>query len=137
MVSTSIKKYRNANAESVVDASPHQLISIILKHILSNIAIANGAISRNEVENKGKALTKAIALVGELQDSLDMEQGGEISANLFELYDYIVRCLIQGNLENDTAKLDEVRDLILTVKEGWDAIPSDKRVKPVTTTTKD
>jgi len=137
MVSTSIKKYRNANAESVVDASPHQLISIILKHILSNIAIANGAISRNEVENKGKALTKAIALVGELQDSLDMEQGGEISANLFELYDYIVRCLVQGNLENDTAKLDEVRDLILTIKEGWDAIPSDKRVKPTVNTNKD
>jgi len=131
MANTSIKKYRNANAESVVDASPHQLISIILKHIVSNIAIARGAISRNEVENKGKALTKAIALVGELQDSLDMERGGEISANLFELYDYIVRCLIQGNLENDTTKLDEVRDLILTVKEGWDAIPSDKRVKPV------
>jgi len=136
MVSRSIKKYRNANAESVVDASPHQLISIILKHILSNIAIANGAISRDEVENKGKALTKAIALVGELQDSLDMEQGGEISANLFELYDYIVRCLVQGNLENDTAKLDEVRDLILTVKEGWDAIPSDKRIKPTVTTNK-
>ncbi|PCI59429.1 MAG: flagellar export chaperone FliS [Gammaproteobacteria bacterium] len=135
MVSTSIKKYRNANAESVVDANPHQLISIILKHILSNIAIAHGAISRQEVENKGKALTKAIALVGELQDSLDMEQGGEISANLFELYDYIVRTLVQANLKNDSSKLDEVRGLILTVKEGWDAIPADKRVKPTPSVT--
>ncbi len=130
MVSTSIKKYRNANAESVVDADPHQLISIIFKHILSNIAIANGAISRNEIENKGKALTKAIALVGELQDSLDMEKGGEISANLYDLYDYIVRTLVQANLENDTAKLEEVRELIMTIKEGWDAIPPEKRVKP-------
>ncbi len=130
MVSTSIKKYRNANAESVVGADPHQLISIIFKHILSNIAIANGAISRNEIENKGKALTKAIALVGELQDSLDMEKGGEISANLFDLYDYIVRTLVQANLENDTAKLEEVRELIVTIKEGWDAIPPEKRVKP-------
>jgi len=135
MVSTSIKKYRNANAESVVDANPHQLISIILKHILSNIAIAHGAISRQEVENKGKALTKAIALVGELQDSLDMEQGGEISANLFELYDYIVRTLVEANLKNDSSKLDEVRELILTVKEGWDAIPTDKRVKPTPSVT--
>ncbi len=126
----SIKKYRNANAENVVDASPHQLISIILKHILSNIAVANGAISRNEVENKGRSLTKAIALVGELQDSLDMEKGGEISINLFDLYDYIVRCLVQANIENNINKLNEVRDLIITIKEGWDAIPFDKRVKP-------
>jgi flagellar protein FliS len=125
----SIKKYRNANADNVSDADPHQLISIIFKHILANVAIASGAITRNETENKGKCLTKAIALVGELQDSLDMEQGGEISSGLFDLYDYIVRCLVQANLENDSEKLDEVKDLITEIKEGWDAIPADKRVK--------
>jgi len=126
----SIKKYRNANADNVADADPHQLISIIFKHILANVAIASGAIERNETENKGKCLTKAIALVGELQDSLDMEQGGEISSNLFDLYDYIVRCLLQANLESDTEKLDEVKALITEVKEGWDSIPAEKRVKP-------
>ena len=126
----SIKKYRNANADNVADADPHQLISIIFKHILANIAIASGAIARNETENKDKCLTKAIALVGELQDSLDMEQGGEISTGLFDLYDYIVRCLVQANLDNDCEKLDEVKSLITEVKEGWDSIPADKRIKP-------
>ena len=126
----SIKKYRNANADNVADADPHQLISIIFKHILANVAIANGAIARNETENKGKCLTKAIALVGELQDSLDMEQGGEISSGLFDLYDYIVRCLVQANLNNDCEKLEEVKALITEIKEGWDAIPTEKRVKP-------
>lgn len=126
----SIKKYRNANADNVADADPHQLISIIFKHILANVAIANGAIERNETENKGKCLTKAIALVGELQDSLDMEKGGEISTNLFDLYDYIVRCLIQANLENNSEKLDEVKSLVTEIKEGWDSIPEHQRVKP-------
>jgi len=127
----SIKKYRNANADNVADADPHQLISIIFKHILANVAIASGAIARDEVENKGKCLTKAIALVGELQDSLDMEQGGEISSGLFDLYDYIVRCLVQANLDNDCEKLEEVKSLITEIKEGWDSIPAEKRVKPV------
>ena len=126
----SIKKYRNANADNVADADPHQLISIIFKHILANIAIASGAITRKEIENKGKCITKAIALVGELQDSLDMDQGGEISSGLFELYDYIIRCLLQANLDNDCEKLDEVKTLITEIKEGWDAIPADKRIKP-------
>ncbi len=130
MVSTSIKKYKNVNAESVVDASPHQLISLILRHILTNLAIASGAIGRKEIENKGKAISKTIALVDELQDSLDMEKGGEVSQNLFNLYDYVIRTLIQANLESDVNKLEEVRDLITTIKEGWDAIPLDKRVKP-------
>jgi len=126
----SIKKYRNANADNVADADPHQLISIIFKHILANVAIASGAIDRSETENKGKCLTKAIALVGELQDSLDMEQGGEISTNLFDLYDYIIRCLVQANISNDTKKLDEVKNLVTEIKEGWDAIPAEKRIKP-------
>lgn len=126
----SIRKYSNANADNVADADPHQLISIIFKHILANVAIANGAITRKETENKGKCLTKAIALVGELQDSLDMAKGGEISVNLFDLYDYIIRCLLQANLNNDCEKLDEVKNLITDIKEGWDAIPVEKRIKP-------
>jgi flagellar protein FliS len=126
----SIRKYSNANADNVADADPHQLISIIFKHILANVAIASGAITRNEIENKGKCLTKAIALVGELQDSLDMEKGGEISSGLFDLYDYIVRCLLEANVNSDTDKLDEVKNLITEVKSGWDAIPVEKRVKP-------
>ncbi len=125
----SIKKYTNANADNVVDADPHQLISIIFKHIISNVAIAKGAITRKEIENKGKCITKAIALVGELQDSLDMEKGGEISVTLFDLYDYIVRCLLQANVDDDIDKLNEVTNLITEIKEGWDAIPVEKRVK--------
>lgn len=125
----SIKKYANANVDNVVDASPHQLISIILKHVLSNIAIASGAISRNEIENKGKAITKAIALVGELQDSLDMEKGGDISTNLFDLYDYIIRCLLTANVENNIDKLNEVRTLVTEIKESWESIPVEMRVK--------
>jgi len=125
----SIRKYSNANADNVADADPHQLISIIFKHILANVAIACGAISRRETENKGKCLNKAIALVGELQDSLDMEQGGEISISLFDLYQYAVNCLIEANIENNIDKLGEVTNLISNIKEGWDAIPLEKRQK--------
>jgi len=127
---TSIKKYKNSFAENVVDASPHALISIIFKHILINVAVAKGAISRDEIENKGRSLGKSIALIGELQDSIDMENGGEISVTLFDLYQYIVVCITEANLENNIAKLDEVTDLITTVKEGWDAIPEDQKQKP-------
>jgi len=125
----SIKKYRNASADNVADANPHQLISIIFKHILANVAIAKGAISRSEIENKNNALNKSLALIGELLDSIDMEQGGEISTTLFDLYQYIITCISEANLNNDINKLEEVSDLITTIKEGWDSIPEDKRQK--------
>ena len=127
---TSIKKYKNAFAEDVIDASPHALISIIFKHILINVAIAKGAISRNEIENKSRSLGKSIALIGELQDSIDMERGGQISVTLFDLYQYIIGCLSDANLENNLDKLEEVTELVTNIKEGWDAIPEDQRQKP-------
>lgn len=123
----SIKKYRNVNVDNVSDASPHQLISIIFKHILANVAVAKGAISRKEIENKSRSLGKSIALIGELQDSIDMDKGGEISPMLFDLYQYILSCISDANLNNDIDKLDEVTSLITTIKEGWDDIPEEQR----------
>lgn len=123
----SIKKYKNANADNVADADPHQLVSIIFKHILANMAIAKGAISRDEIENKNNALNKGLALIGELLDSIDMKNGGEISITLFDLYQYIITCISEANLKNDIQKLDEVSELITTIKEGWDSIPEEQR----------
>jgi len=124
---TSIKKYKNSFADNVTDADPHTLIAIIFQHVLINVAVAKGAIERKEIENKSKALIKVIALVGELQDSLDMEKGGEISVTLFDLYQYIVGCLTEANIENKADKLDEVTNLISEIKEAWDAIPVENR----------
>ena len=124
---TSIKKYKNSFADNVTDADPHTLITIIFQHVLINSAVAKGAIERKEIETKSKAIIKAIALVGELQDSLDMEKGGEISVTLFDLYQYIIGCLTEANIENKSDKLDEVTALISDIKEAWEAIPVENR----------
>ncbi len=70
----SIKQYQNTNLAHVEQADPHTLISLVMQHILGNLAAAKGAIERKEIENKNKMLTKVIGLIGELQNSLDMEQ---------------------------------------------------------------
>ena len=57
-----------------------------------------------------------------LQSWLDMEKGGEIAGNLNNLYDYMVRRLLEANTENDQAALDEVAGLLGEIKAGWDGI---------------
>ncbi len=68
-----------------------------------------------------------IGLIGELQNSLDMEKGGELSANLYDLYGYMIRQVNQANLKNTTDPLTEVTMLIAEIKSGWDGIPQDIR----------
>ncbi|MFT6986704.1 MAG: flagellar protein FliS [Psychromonas sp.] len=127
MMRGSIKKYQNTNMAHVEQADPHTLISLIMQHILGNLAAAKGAIDRKEIENKNKMLGKVIGLIGELQNSLDMEKGGEISINLYNLYAYMISQVTQANIKNDIAPLTEVSTLISEIKSGWDGIPQDIR----------
>ena len=127
MMRGSIKKYQNTNMAHIEQADPHTLISLIMQHILGNLAAAKGAIERKEIENKNKMLGKVIGLIGELQNSLDMEKGGEISINLYNLYAYMISQVTQANIKNDIAPLTEVISLISEIKSGWDGIPQEIR----------
>jgi flagellar secretion chaperone FliS len=127
MTRLSIQQYRQASVSNIDDADPHTLISIVLQHILGNIAATKGAIERKDVESKAKSLNKALALIGELQGSLDVEQGGEMAQNLAALYDYSIRALTEANQQNSQEKLDEVAKIFINIKEGWDGIPSEVR----------
>ena len=111
----------------VEQADPHTLISLVMQHILGNLAGAKGAIDRKEIENKNKMINRVIGLIGELQNSLDMEKGGKISENLYGLYAYMISQVAKANIKNDTAPLAEVSTLIADIKSGWDAIPQDIR----------
>jgi len=123
----SMKQYQDTSLAHIEQADPHTLISLIMQHILGNLAGAKGAIDRKEIESKNKMLGKVIGLIGELQDSLDMEKGGEISINLYSLYSYMITQVNQANMQNTTEPLTEVISLISEIKSGWDGIPQDIR----------
>jgi flagellar protein FliS len=108
-------------------ASPHRLIQMLMEGALDKIAFARGQIERKDYAEKGRNITWAISIIQGLSESLDMESGGEIAANLEGLYDYMVRCLVVANKDNDIAKLDEVASLLKEVKQAWDAMPGDMK----------
>ena len=114
----------------VAEADPHQLVMMLLDGALGKIAVAKGFMDRNETAKKGEVIGQAISIVGGLRSSLDMSAGGEIAANLNGLYTYIERRLLESNLTNDIAMLDEVALLLREVKTAWEAIPPESRSKP-------
>jgi flagellar protein FliS len=109
----------------VTEATPHRLIQMLLDGALDKIARARGAMQRREIAEKGSCINSASSIILGLHDSLDMEAGGEMAANLSNLYDYMIRRLMEGHATNDIAALDEVASLLREVKRGWDAIPDE------------
>ncbi|MDY6941647.1 MAG: flagellar export chaperone FliS [Pseudomonadota bacterium] len=125
------KAYQQVGTQSAVDnASPHRLISMLMDGALERVAAAKGLMQHGDVAGKGLQISKAIAIVDGLRMSLDLEAGGEIAANLDNLYEYIGRVLLQANLNNNPTQLDEVADLIHELKGAWEAIPPSIRGVP-------
>ncbi|MBH3437063.1 flagellar export chaperone FliS [Pseudomonas luteola] len=120
---SAMRQYQQVDTHAqVLEASPHRLIQMLMEGGLSRLAQAKGAMGRGQIAEKGVLVGKAIDIIGGLREGLDMEKGGEIAANLNNLYLYMTRCLIEANKTNDESKLDEVAKLLRTIKEGWDGI---------------
>lgn len=120
---SALAQYKRINTESALEgASPHQLIQMLLNGALDRLAQARGAMQRKEIAQKGLLIGKAISILGGLQASLDESADAQITANLDSLYDYMQRRLLEANVKNEVALIDEVTDLLLEIKGGWDAI---------------
>lgn len=118
-----LKQYQTVNTQAqVFDASPHRLIQMLMEGGLTRLAQAKGAIERGQLTLKGDVLGKAIAIIGGLRSSLDLQNGGELALNLDSLYDYMVRRLSLANSSNDPALVEEVSSLLRQIKSGWDGI---------------
>jgi len=123
------------NYTGVTDASPHQLVQMLLDGALGKLSIVKGLINRNETAKKGEVIGQAISIVGGLRSSLDLSKGGDLAANLDNLYEYIERQLITANLKNDVNIVDEVVSLLHEVKTAWQSIPAEIRNKPTASLT--
>jgi flagellar protein FliS len=108
---------------SIMTADPHQLTAMLFEGALLSIARARVELANKDIAAKGQSISKAMAIIGEgLNASLDKKVGGELAQNLSALYDYMVRRLVEANVKNEPAILDEVARLLGELKEAWDSI---------------
>lgn len=116
--------YRQVGVQTGVgNASPHQLVQMLLDACHDSLAQARGAIAAGDVPAKGRAIGRAARIVEEgLKACLNLETGGPLAADLNALYAYIGVRLTQANLGNDVATLEECGRLLEPVRGAWAAI---------------
>lgn len=120
--------YSSVSAHAgVAAADPHRLIVMLMDGALERISTARGCIVRNDMVEKARLLNRAVSIVGELRNSLDMQKGGQIATNLGELYDYMCRRLLKANSENKVEMLDEVSGLLHEIRGTWLTIGKEAR----------
>lgn len=83
-----------------------------------------------KIEPLGKAVMKAEEIITELMVSLDFEQGDEIAKNLFSLYSWFNRELLEANIAQDLERIKNVRSMLLELRNTWDEIIKKHAARP-------
>lgn len=115
--------YNRLNVATAVEsANSQQLVKLMLDGALARLIRAKGCIAHHDIEGRNVALDTALGIIGALQGCLDHERGGSLAENLDSLYDYMQRRLFRANVDSDVKAIEEVIDLVRTLKAAWDAI---------------
>jgi flagellar protein FliS len=116
--------YRQMGVASIVDsATPHHLIELLFDGYVEAVNQARGAMRARQIEAKGKAISRAARIIDEgLKASLNLTEGGELAADLRNLYEYVALRLVLANVRNDETILDECNRLIEPLRQAWKEI---------------
>ena len=86
---------------------------------LKFIEASRFAMQQKNLPGQSDNLQKAQRIIAELTACLDMEKGGEVSTNLFSLYNFCYSELVIANINDDESKLDGVITVLVGLREGW------------------
>ena len=103
----------------ILQADPIRLIQMLYRGAIEAVAKARGHLREANIQDRSRQITKAAEIINELTLSLDREKGGEIAANLAELYDYLQRLLQDANFRQVEEPLAEAGRLLSTLQEAW------------------
>ena len=120
-------------------AGQGQLIIMLYDEAIKQLTKAVELLDLNNKEKKdpgrieqiGKAIIKTEEIITELMVSLDFDQGGEISKNLFSLYTWFNRELLEANMTQDINRILSVKDMLSDLRIVWSEIA--KQTKAETT----
>ena len=100
-------------------ADPHGLVVLRMDGVLQCLSKARAHMLHGEVAAKGEAISRCIAIIGGLRESLDPKIEPTLIGRLNSLYEYMNARLLQANLRDDATIIDEVSKLLHQVRDSW------------------
>ena len=111
-----LKQYQKNQIET---ASQEQLLIMLYNGAIQFLNIARKAMEEKNIEETHNNIIKAQKIITEFQATLDMENGGEVAQNLYSLYVYLNKKLVDANIHKNIASLDEVLGHLKDLRDTW------------------
>ena len=122
----------NAYREVAVQtASQIKLVIMLYEGAIRFLRESVSAIQSKDLDRKRQTIDRAVAIVQHLQETLDVDRGGQVAADLNRLYTYITSRILDGSGKLDIASLEEAIKLLSTLLAGWEQAAEKEQERPV------
>ena len=111
--------YQAYQTNSVQTASPEQLVVMLYDGCLKFLRRAEAAAQNGARPQCTQALSRANAIVMELNATLDMERGGEIASNLRSIYLFLTRHLMEASREASAEKIAQAIPMVADLRDAF------------------
>lgn len=112
--------YQEYKSNQISTANPKELILMLYDGAIRFLEVAAaGADDYKKYDEVNANILKGQDIITELMLSLDMEKGGEIASNLFNLYAFMKKELLEANIEKSATKVKNVIKLLSELRDAW------------------
>ena len=109
-------RYREVEVKT---ANPLELVVILYDGAIHSLQQALEQLKQNDVAGRSRSINRFVALLSQLQASLNFDEGGAIASSLDRLYTYMKERVFQANVGQKSEPLHEVINLLQNLRSAW------------------
>ena len=111
-----IKQYQTSN---ITTATPEKLMILLFDGAIQFLQKAKTAIAENDFKARSENIDGARKIIREFMRTIDLENGNDVSKQLFKLYNRMAMNLIKANVQRNSDKIDEVILDLTNIRWGF------------------
>ena len=113
-------RYHNEYKHNEISTSSQgKLILMMYEGAAKFTKMALNSMDEGDIAGKATYIRKTHDIVNELSVSLDLKKGGEVTARLETLYQFILRQLTLANIKSDREALESILKVLEPLQEAW------------------
>ena len=122
-IKTALAQYSNIDVEAkAATHNPAHLITMLFDKACVLLRQASESLSHDETVGFDDSTTHALQIIMALRGVLDMEQGGEVAASLYETYTAIAASLFKAKSDRNAESIDKLYTAMSELREAWQSI---------------
>ena len=118
---TAQQAYRDS---SVLTAPPERLVVMLYDGAHRFLFQAAHAMRSGDISVMNERMQRAEAILSELRQTLNFEEGGEIAGRLESIYTFCQRHLLEARIKRDPKKVEQVMKLLAELRDAWEQVAS-------------